>query len=199
MSSRISFNIALICLLLGLGIHINLFQSSITTFSGPTFDIAQEDTLRPEIYAWGFDSTPVPETPFTVWANASDTQSEIKNVTVIIEQGNFEYFREALVFNGTHYAYQVLGLPNNYTYSVLLNAFDTYDNVAQTSVRTLDFVTYLNTPVDPTVTMPLVVVTSLGILAGVIFVAYIYDKRMERYSVPTHVPSNYEEPPIDEE
>ena len=138
--------------------------------------LAQEDTLRPEVSEWGLTGNYDQGGAFTAWANVSDNDSGVKNVTFVIDP--FEDYHP-MTFNGSFYEVFVAPLEVNYTYSVWIEAFDNASNRATTYVRIIDLTIGNYTPFDQTVTMPVVVGSSLALMAGAISLAYVYDKRQK--------------------
>jgi hypothetical protein len=107
--------------------------------------LAQEDTLRPEVSEWGLTGYHDQGGPFTAWANVSDNDSGVKNVTLVIDP-----------FQDYHPM-----------------------NRAITFARTIDLTIGNFTPIDQNVTMPVVVGSSLALMAIAISLAYVYDKRQK--------------------
>jgi hypothetical protein len=138
--------------------------------------LAQEDTLRPEVSEWGLTGYHDQGGPFTAWANVSDNDSGVKNVTLVIDP--FQDYHP-MTFNGSFYEVFVEPLQLNYTYSVWIVAFDNASNRAITFARTIDLTIGNFTPIDQNVTMPVVVGSSLALMAVAISLAYVYDKRQK--------------------
>ncbi len=135
------------------------------------------DSLRPEILEWGVVQPHSWDDPFVVWANVSESGSGIENVTVVIE-GPLGERRHLLPYNGTHYTAWLAPLGLNATFQVHVEAYDWAMNVATSYTLTVDLSPRPPPPLDPWVTMPLVVGSSLVLMVVVVVVAYAYRRRV---------------------
>ncbi len=141
--------------------------------------VISQDTLRPEIFAWGFEGDPSLGNPFLVWTNVSDTGSGIRNVSVVVEQLYGNSTNYLMDSNGTHYVRTLPGLPENHTYTLFILAFDNANNSATSYSRTIDRHPPPPATVDPAVVMPWVVGSSLGFAVIVLFLSLFYARRRE--------------------
>lgn len=138
------------------------------------------DTLRPEISAWGLEGPVEQGLPFSAWANVSDTESGVRNVSLSVHGDNGQRSLYALGFNGSLYRADIPGLAVNATYSLYMIAFDMANNIATSYSRTADLTQRTTTAKDPTVTAPIVVGSSLALMAVVTVLAMVYDRRGTR-------------------
>jgi hypothetical protein len=138
------------------------------------------DTLRPEIHAWGFEGPVTQGLPFVAWANVTDLESGVRNVSLIVGPVlGIETLHE-LISNGTHYASTISGLATGTLYSFRILAFDMANNSATSYTRTVDMRPITTTTIDPAVTAPIVVSSSLALMGIVIIVSFVYDRRSSR-------------------
>lgn len=134
------------------------------------------DTLRPEISAWGIDGPAGQGLPFSVWANVTDSESGVRNVSVLVV-GNTGYRSlHALDFNGSLYRAGIPGLAVNVTYSLNIIAFDMANNSATSYPRTVDLRETTSTTIDPSITAPIVISSSLALIVLISVVAVFYDR-----------------------
>lgn len=139
-----------------------------------------QDTIRPEISSWGIEGRASAGESFVAWANVTDYQSAVRNVSLILNSDNgtvrtVEIY--PLFDNGTLYVRQIPGLPANRTYLLRVLAFDLANNSAISYSRTINRYPSPDPPIDPNVTMPVVVTSSLVLFAIVSLLAYVYDRR----------------------
>ncbi len=146
---------------------------------GP-INLAANDTLRPEISAWGLEGPVEQGVSFSAWANVSDTESGVRNVSLSVHGDNGQRSSYPLAFNGSLYMADVPGLAVNATYTLYIIAFDMANNTATSYSRTADLTQRTTTTKDPSVTTPIVVGSSLVLMAVVTVVAMIYDRRRTR-------------------
>ncbi len=149
--------------------------------SDPRYALSQ-DTVRPEIYGWGIDGSVNTVDSFTVWANVTDRDSGILNVSTVVRiDSNVLLTTKTLMsFNGTFYTQSFSALEVNHTYSIWIEAYDTEINRAQSYNRLFDLHVYPNTGIDPSVTLPYVVSGSLVTLLVAVLLAREYHKRNPR-------------------
>ncbi len=131
---------------------------------------------QPDVWAWGIEGEPELGNGFDVWANVTDDGPGIRNVTVRVNGPNMT-LSNLMTFNGTFYTASIPAFPNDGTFNVVLRAYD-MTNASRTSydvniIFVADPVPY----VDPAVTMPIVVGSSLGLMAVVFGVAMFYDRK----------------------
>ncbi len=135
------------------------------------------DTLRPEIHAWGFEGPVTQGLPFVAWANVTDLESGVRNVSLIVDPVLGIETLQELFNNGTHYIGTIPGLTTGTLYSFSILAFDMANNSASSYTRTVDMRPISTTTVDPSVTTPIVVGSSLALMGIVIIVSIAYDRR----------------------
>ncbi|RDE15007.1 MAG: hypothetical protein C4K49_06770 [Candidatus Thorarchaeota archaeon] len=138
------------------------------------------DTLRPEILAWGLEGPVNQGLPFVAWANVTDTESGVRNVSLIVDPTPGTETLHELLSNGTHYVGTLPGLAIGKLYSFSILAYDMANNSATSYARTIDMRPVTTTIVDPSVTAPIVVGSSLALMGLVIVVSIAYDRRSSR-------------------
>jgi len=136
-----------------------------------------------DVYAWGIEGEPELGNGFDVWANVSvdaimnDDDPALRNVTVQVSGPNMA-LNNLMTFNGTFYTGSVPAFPNDGTFRVRIRAYD-LANVSRNSAY--EDIVYESDPlpvIDPTVTMPIVVGSSIGFMTVVVGLAIYYDKRV---------------------
>ncbi len=139
-----------------------------------------EDTLRPEISAWGYTGNAAGGEPFQVWANVSDYESGVRNVSLVVRSdvGNTSVF--PLDYNGSLYVATIPPLAADHTYTLNIRAFDMANNSAVSYSYTVDRRPRTTQIVDPNKTAPVVIASSIVLMALVIISACIYDRRHNR-------------------
>ncbi|MGY5875478.1 MAG: hypothetical protein RTU30_07015 [Candidatus Thorarchaeota archaeon] len=135
------------------------------------------DTLRPEIYEWGFDRPSNWNESFFAWANVSGTGSALENVSFVVSRDGNER-RHLLSYNGTLFTGVIPHLRANATYDVYIETFDWGMNKASGYHQSLNFYPPEPPPLDPGVTAPIVIPSSILLMGVVIAIARIYDKRI---------------------
>lgn len=154
-----------------------LTHDSITAVPSSTHMIAQ-DEIRPNIWGWGIVGNAANFSPFLVWANVSDADSGIQNVTLRVSGPNATS-NTLMEYNATSALYEknMSPFPNNGTFYVYIEAFDNYNNSRTSSIRTIEASSTSTTTIDASVTLPLVVASSIGLMVVVAGLALIYDRR----------------------
>ncbi|MFW9921456.1 MAG: hypothetical protein ACFFED_17790 [Candidatus Thorarchaeota archaeon] len=145
-----------------------------------------QDITRPEIYGWGIDGSVNTVDSFTVWANVTDTNSGILNVTAVIrvDANVSSTTRTLMPFNGTFFSKTFSALEINHTYSIWVEAYDMELNLAQSYNRQFDLHVYPSTGIDPNVTLPFVLTGSLVTFLVAVLLAREYQKRNPRLETP---------------
>lgn len=144
------------------------------------FSLAQPtiaaDTRPPNVYGWGFEGQPELGQGFGVWANVTDDETGVRNVTVEVFGPNMT-LNSLMSFNGTYYTGSVPAFPNDGTFDVRIRAYDLANNTRTSAFR--DIVYESNPPqtIPEGATLPIVVGSSIGLMAVVIVVALVYDRR----------------------
>ncbi|MFW9964778.1 MAG: hypothetical protein ACFFCX_14515 [Candidatus Sifarchaeia archaeon] len=147
----------------------------VSALSQTGFLISQDDN-QPDIWAWGIEGEPELGFGFDVWANVTDQDDDLKNVSVQVLGPNMTY-RNLLVYNGTFHTGAVPAFPNDGTFSVRIRAYDLENNTRTSYPVYIDFEANRTTAVDPSVTMPIVVGSSVGFIVLIVVLAIIYDRR----------------------
>jgi hypothetical protein len=141
-----------------------------------TQPVTAADTRPPNVYGWGFEGQPELGQGFGVWANVTDDETGVRNVTVEVFGPNMT-LNSLMSFNGTYYIGSVPAFPNDGTFNVRIRAYDLANNTRTSAFR--DIVYESNPP--PTIpedaTLPIVVGSSIGFMAVVIVMALVYDRR----------------------
>ncbi|MHA1964105.1 MAG: hypothetical protein ACXACG_05865 [Candidatus Thorarchaeota archaeon] len=158
------------------------------TANDSNFMLSQTDTRAPNIYGWGIEGEPELGNGFDVWANVTDDEpsSGIRNVTVEVNGPNMTLIN-LLTFNGTFYTGSVPAFPNDGTFNARIRTYDMENNTRNSYSIQIVFSSDPPPIADPSVTMPVVVGSSLGLMVVVIGLAMIYDKKRsagERVSHP---------------
>ncbi len=136
-----------------------------------------QDTLRPTIEVWNISRSAYEGEPFTVWADVRDLDSGVRNVSLTILDSAINRTEYELLDNGSYYVVSIGRLQFNRSHELWISAFDMANNSATTYHLTINLIESTYTPVDPWVTMPTVVSSSLALMAMVICLAAVYDKR----------------------
>jgi len=168
---------------LGLIFVAALFLSSVqhVTASDSGFVLGQ-DVTRPDIFAWGIEGEPELGNGFDVWANVTDDgimnddDPGLRNVTVEVIGPNMS-LNDLLTHNGTFYTASVPAFPNSGEFWVRIRAYDHANNTRVSAYTILEYESDPIPTIDPTVTMPIVVGSSLGLVVIVVGLALVYDKR----------------------
>jgi hypothetical protein len=139
-------------------------------------------TALADIYDWGLEGDPELGQGFDVWANVTndginnDDDPGIKNVTIRVVGPNMSLFG-LMTHNGTYYTGSVPAFPNGGTFNVYLIAYNQTDDPR---ISTNVYITYdpgAPDPVDPNITMPVVVGSSIALMVVVLVIGLVYDRR----------------------
>lgn len=139
-------------------------------------------TALATVYEWGIEGDPELGQGFNVWANVTndeivnDDDPGIQNVTIRVIGPNMS-IRNLMTFNGTFYIGSVPAFPNAGTFNVYLIA---YNMTGNPRISTNVYITYspdAPEPIDPSVTMPVVVGSSVALMIVVVVIALFYDRR----------------------
>ena len=134
---------------------------------------AQLADVSPSIYDWGITGKPNMSEPFTVWANVTDDDFDLANVSVYVNGPNTT-IRETMAYNGSLYVENLDALLHTGTYDIYIVATDLANNTRVSRHENIELQTETTTVVDPGITMPYVVASSLSIGLIVSIVAYRY-------------------------
>ncbi|MBS3795059.1 MAG: hypothetical protein KGY80_09190 [Candidatus Thorarchaeota archaeon] len=141
--------------------------------------ILSEDIVRPEIASWNFTKEARRGEDFEVWAEVSDTESGVKNVSLVVEETVSNRILYPLSFNSSLYTAQIPALEVNRTYELFIRAFDNANNSATSYRRSIDLRIATTTRINPNVTFLPVVVSSSIVAVTVIVLAYFYDTKYD--------------------
>jgi hypothetical protein len=139
----------------------------------------QADTNAPTIHNWSHSEITADEY-FLIWANVSDDDSGIHNVTavanVISGEANDSVF--LLEFNGSLYITDEAILAFNNTYHLWIESYDNAMNHRIGWRRTIDLIPIDPEDItkDPYLTMPYVVGSTIAVLSIIILVSIYYLK-----------------------
>jgi hypothetical protein len=154
---------------------ITLFGMAIT-FLLVLSSVQHVTAASPDIWDWGIEGEPELGLEFDVWANVSDDDMDLKNVTVEVVGPNMS-LNNLLTFNGTFYTGSVPGFPNDGEFRIRIIAYDLANNTRYGGFVYIEYDEDPAPPIDPAVTMPVVVGSSLGLIVFVTGLALVYDKR----------------------
>ena len=151
----------------------------VTTTTASDFQTSQDTTL-PNIWDWNYTGRPNESEAFSVWANVTDNEGGdgIRNVTINIIGPNVTV-NDLMIFNGTYYEADIDAFPNDGTFDMFVIAYDMNNNTRSGRHITIIIEEDVEPPVDPNVTLPIVVAGSLVLAISVFMFALMYDKREE--------------------
>jgi len=132
--------------------------------------------VSPSIYNWGITGRPNMSEPFTVWANVTDDDLDLANVSVHVSGPNTT-IHEVMPYNGSLYVENLDALLDSGTYDIYVTATDLANNTRVSRHEYIELQMETTTVVDPNITMPYVVASSLCIGLVACIVAYLYRQR----------------------
>ncbi|MBN2230130.1 MAG: hypothetical protein JW779_11130 [Candidatus Thorarchaeota archaeon] len=132
----------------------------------------------PSIWSSGILGRANESDPFTVWANVTDDDEDLVNVTVHVNGPNAT-LHEIMTFNGTYYERDMNPLPNPGTFDIYVSAIDTQNNTRIGRHISVTILEDIPDPVDPIITLPIVVISSIALGAVVFIIALQYEKRQQ--------------------
>jgi len=149
----------------------------ITPTTASDFEPSQASTA-PNIWDWGYTGRPNASEAFSVWANVTVHEGGlgIANVTINISGPNVT-IHDLMTYNGSFYVVNVDAFPNPGEFLLYVTAVDI--NGESRDGRTI-YITIEEDDkptVDPRLTLPVVVSTSMVIAVIVIMFALMYDRR----------------------
>jgi len=146
------------------------------TDSGQEQKFDQVADVGPSIYDWGYDGRPNESEAFTVWANVTDDDSDLVNVSIHVSGPNTA-INELMPFNGTFYVTNLDAFHDIGTYNLYVSATDLANHTTNGRHIYVSILGETTDVPDPYLTMPVVVVSSL--IAGLIvcIIAYFYGPR----------------------
>ena len=164
-------------------VAVMIFATSVVVNASAETNLQQQgiagfqDTLRPTIEVWNISRSAYEGEPFTAWADVRDPASGVRNVSLTIQDSAMNRTEYELFHNGSYYVASIGRLQFNRSHELWISAFDMANNSATTYHLTVNLIESTYTPIDPWVTMPTVVSSSLALMAMVVYLAVVYDKR----------------------
>ncbi|MGY5873917.1 MAG: hypothetical protein RTV72_16845 [Candidatus Thorarchaeota archaeon] len=158
--------------------------------SANDFELSQDD-IKPNIWAWGYTGRPNESEAFSVWANVTKNEAgpDIANVTINVLGPNVT-IHDPLSFNGTLYVGDVDAFPNPGDYWLQIIACDLNGTSRTSGFIIITIEVEGNNTVDPILTLPIVVSTSMVVVVIVIISALMYDKKQIELAESTTQPDN---------
>ena len=146
--------------------------------SANDFEPSQDDTIRPAIWDWNYTGRPNESEAFSVWANVTDNDGGvgILNVTIHITGPNVTV-HDLMTFNGSFYEADVDAFPNPGDFTLYVSAMDLNYNNRDGRILYVTIEEDVEPTVDPMLTLPVVVSSSIVIAVIVMMFALMYDKR----------------------
>ncbi len=141
--------------------------------AGSSYVLSQS---RPDVWDWGIEGDPLLGQGFDVWANVSDRDSDLRNVSVQVSGPNMT-LNSLMTFNGTFYTESVPAFPNDGLFTVYILAYDMTNRSRTREIVYFEYEEDPIIPIDPTITMPFVVGSSIGLIVLVIGFAIFYDRK----------------------
>lgn len=151
-------------------------------YGRPTYTVSQN---QPDVWAWGIEGDPLMGLGFDVWANVTDEDADLKNVSIQVNGPNMT-LNDLMNFNGTFYTGAVPAFPNDGTFNVYILAYDTTNRTRTSSNVLIEYESDPVIPVDPNISMPFVVGGSIGLMVLVICLSFVYDRKQtpdERFTL----------------
>ncbi len=181
--------IAMVRLHLKLGIvfvFLTLFATStcfIAISSASEFTLSQ-DTTAPNIWDWGYYGHPNESEPFSVWANVTDNEGGvgIENVTINISGPNVTV-HDLMTYNGSFYEADVDAFPNPGEFVMVVRAMDLNNNTRDGRIIRITIEDVSDEPIDPIMTLPVVVASSSLLAVIVIVAALLYDRKQKELAI----------------
>ena len=130
----------------------------------------------PDVWAWGITGEPELGDSFDVWADVTDDDSDVRNVTLHVIGPNMT-LHNAMTFNGSFYNAPVPAFPNSGTFNIYLTAYN-MENESRISTNVMiDYDADPEPVIDPNITLPVVVGSSAGLMVLVMGFAMLYDRK----------------------
>jgi hypothetical protein len=146
--------------------------------SANDFEPSQVDTTAPNIWDWNYTGRPNESEAFSVWANVSVHEGGlgILNVTIHITGPNVTV-HDLMTFNGSFYEADVDAFPNPGDFTLYVSAMDLNYDTRDGRILYVTIEEDVEPTVDPMLTLPVVVSSSIVIALIVMMFALMYDKR----------------------
>jgi hypothetical protein len=136
----------------------------------------------PTINDWGIQGRPNQSEPFTAWANVTDDDGDLANVSVHVIGPNMT-LHQLMSFNSSLYVTDLDALTEVGVYDLYVTATDLANNTRYGRHLHVEIEPEYTGPPDPGIIMPYVVSLSLSAGVLVLIVAYLYgQKYRERMS-----------------
>ncbi|MDH4214352.1 MAG: hypothetical protein OEV85_10555 [Candidatus Thorarchaeota archaeon] len=174
-SANIIVVVTLLILVSNIAILTNRVESQTTDGFGEK-EFNRIADVSPSIYDWGITGRANESAAFTVWANVTDDDLDLANVSVHVDGPNTT-IHELMPFNGTFYVTNLDALHNFGLYDIYVTATDLANNTREGRHISVEIIPDTTEPPDPSITMPIVVISSVITGFIVCVVAYLYAKR----------------------
>jgi hypothetical protein len=132
--------------------------------------------VSPSIYDWDIVGRANQGEPFSVWANVTDDDDDLANVSVHVNGPNMTLQR-LMPFNGSLYVTNLDALVEIGVYDIFVTATDYANNTRYGRHLHIEIASNTTELPDPNITMPYVVISSLGAGALVTIIAYLYGRK----------------------
>ena len=140
----------------------------------------------PNIWEWGYTGRPNQSEAFSVWANVTVHEGGlgIANVTMHITGPNVTV-HDLMTYNGSFYVYFAEAFPNPGQFILWVSAMDLNNDTRNGRIVYITIEADVEPTVDPILTLPAVVSTSILIAVITIVFALMYDRREEEIAEST--------------
>ena len=148
----------------------------VTPTTASDFEPSQLDA--PNIWDWGYTGRPNESEAFSVWANVTVHESGlgIANVTMHITGPNVTV-HDLMTFNGSFYELDIEAFPNPGEFKLYVSAMDLNNENRDGRIVYITVEDEGEETVDPLLTLPVVVSTSILVAVIVMIIALMYDRR----------------------
>ena len=164
-------------------VHVFLALFMIGTFLVPpttasNFEPSQSNLLAPNIWEWDYTGRPNESEAFSVWANVTVHEGGlgIANVTINIFGPNVTV-HDLMTFNGSFFEAELEAFPNPGEFLLYVTAVDLNNQTRDGRTVYVTIEENDQPRVDPLLTLPIVVSTSIVIAIITMMFALMYDRR----------------------
>lgn len=149
----------------------------VTPTSAKDFEPSQASTA-PNIWDWGYTGRPNASEAFSVWANVTVHEGGlgIANVTINISGPNVTV-HDLMTYNGSFYEADVAAFPNPGEFLLYVTAVDLNNQTRNGRAIYITIEEDDEPTVNPVLTLPAVVSTSIVLAIIVIVFALMYDRK----------------------
>jgi len=135
-------------------------------------------STAPNIWDWGYTGRPNASEAFSVWANVTVHEGGlgIANVTINISGPNVTV-HDLMTYNGSFYVADVEAFPNPGEFLLYVTAFDLNNQSRDGRTIYITIEEDDELTVDPILTLPIVVSSSIVLAVVVMMFALLYDRR----------------------